>query len=313
MNLRQIEMFRAVMQTGSFTAAAEALHISQPGVSRAARHLEIQLGVPLFERVQGRIRPTDEAVALHEEIERSFHGVRSIQQFAEGLKHGTYSMLRVACSANVGARVVPRAIAAMLQARPAAQVSFEVITRTPQMIEALVARQVDLGISSVALEHPVLQARTIGYWELVCLFPRGHALAAKKMVTPHDIAGEPVVTFHGDTLQGRLIPQWLQQEQVPLAARATVRSGQTAASLVASGVGIAFVDHLTAISAEPFGLDWRPIRKSPRTPIQAAWSSDRAPSQQSQRMVKRIQEELAAIAARLGPPGGSRGGHKSRS
>lgn len=302
MNLRQIEMFRAVMQTGSFTGAAEALHISQPGVSRAARHLEIQLGVPLFERVQGRIRPTDEAIALHEEIERSFHGVRSIQQFAEGLKHGTYAMLRMACSANVGARVVPRAIAALLHARPAARVSFEVITRTQQMMDALVARQVDIGISSVALEHPVLQARTIGHWELVCLFPRGHALAAKKVIAPRDAAGEPVIAFHGDTLQGRLIPEWLQGERSALSARATVRSGQTAAALVASGVGIAFVDHLTAISVEPFGLDWRPIRKSPRTPIQAAWSSDRAPSQQAERMVQRIQEELAAIAPRLGAP-----------
>jgi DNA-binding transcriptional LysR family regulator len=94
MNLRQIEMFRAVMQTGSFTAAAEALHISQPGVSRAARHLEIQLGVPLFERSQGRIRPTDEALALNGEIERSYRGVQSIQQFARGLRHGTYAVLR---------------------------------------------------------------------------------------------------------------------------------------------------------------------------------------------------------------------------
>ena len=103
MNLRQIEIFRTVMQTGSFTAAAAALHISQPGISRAARHLEIQLGVRLFERAQGRIQPTYEAVCLNAEIERSYRGVQSIQEYARNLKFGVYSTLRIA-----GGPMVPR-------------------------------------------------------------------------------------------------------------------------------------------------------------------------------------------------------------
>ena len=58
MNLRQIEIFRAVMSAGSITGAARLLHVSQPSVSRMVRHLELQLGVALFERRNGRLFAT---------------------------------------------------------------------------------------------------------------------------------------------------------------------------------------------------------------------------------------------------------------
>lgn len=295
MNLRQIEMFRAVMQTGSFTAAAQALHISQPGVSRAVRHLELQLGVSLFERSKGRIRTTAEALALHAEIERSFRGVQSIQQFARGLKHGVHAMLHIACSPNLGVHVVPRAVASQLLESPGASVSFEVLLRAQQLVDALLSEQVDLGISSVALDHPMLETRTIGQWELVCIFPRSHPLAEKALVVPEAVAGESLVAFHADTLQGRMVAEWLQGKAAAVTTRALVRSGQAAASLVACGVGIAFVDNLTAFSAKALGLAWRPIRKSPRTPILGAWSQHHAPSQQAVRLCEAVRLELSKL------------------
>lgn len=298
MNLRQIEMFRAIMQTGSFTAAAEALHISQPGVSRAARHLEILLGVPLFQRVQGRIRPTDEALALYSEIERSFRGVQSIQQFAGSLKHGAYAMLRVACSPNVGIEIVPRAMAALLQSNPAASVSLEVFPRALQQKEVLLAQQVDLVFSSVAVDHPMLETMAVGHWDMVCLFREDHQLRSKKVITPKDVGAEAIVAFQADTLQGRVVKEWLTvQSKIPT-PRAYVRSGQAAASLVASGLGITFVDSLTARSARTNGgMDWRPMKGGPRFPIQAVWNRSHSPSLQSMRLCSFVRQELAGIVS----------------
>ena len=202
-------------------------------------------------------------------------------------------MLRVACSPNLGTHVVPHAIASLLQASPGAGVSFEVLQRAPQLVDALLSEQLDLGISSVALDHPMLETRTIGHWEMVCLFKADHRLANKAVIVPRDVAGEPLVAFHADTLQGRMVADWLQGTAAVVAARAFIRSGQAAASLVASGVGIAFVDNLTALSAAALGLAWRPIRKSQRVSILGAWSRHHAPSQQAMRLCKEIQEELA--------------------
>lgn len=296
MNLRQIELFRAIMQTGSFTGAAAALHISQPGVSRAARHLELQLGVSLFERSQGRIRPTAEALALQAEIDRSYRGVQSIQEFARSLKLGSYGVLRVACSPNAGAEVVPRAVAAFLDAHAGASVSLEVLPRAQQMVDALLSQQVDIGISSVPLEHPLLASEPVGVWQMVCLFPQQHRYAARKTgVTAADLAGEPLVAFHGDTLQGRTMAEWLKDAGDGVAPRALVRSGQTAAALVASGVGVGFVDNLTAIAAVSLGLAWRPMRDSRRFTIQAVWNTQHAPSQQVRRLVDLVRAQLTKV------------------
>ncbi|HAD86250.1 MAG TPA: transcriptional regulator, partial [Rhodospirillaceae bacterium] len=75
LNLRQVEAFRAVFQTGSMTAAGELMGGSQPAVSRLIRDLEAETGLPLFERAGGRVIATPDAVALIREVERSFHGL----------------------------------------------------------------------------------------------------------------------------------------------------------------------------------------------------------------------------------------------
>ncbi|CAJ3076526.1 LysR family transcriptional regulator [Burkholderia pseudomallei] len=61
LNLRQIEVFRAIMLTGSISGAAKLLHVSQPAVSRLISYAEQRLGLALFERIKGRLYPTPEA------------------------------------------------------------------------------------------------------------------------------------------------------------------------------------------------------------------------------------------------------------
>ena len=63
MRLRHVEIFHAVFSNGSIRAAARALNVSQPSVSKMLRHAEDQLGFKLFTVVRGRTMPTDEAHA----------------------------------------------------------------------------------------------------------------------------------------------------------------------------------------------------------------------------------------------------------
>ncbi|MBC7077924.1 MAG: LysR family transcriptional regulator, partial [Synergistales bacterium] len=70
MNLRQIEIFRAVMITGSISGASKLLFVSQPAVSRLLSHTELRMGLKLFERVKGRLYSTPEARSLFKEVEK---------------------------------------------------------------------------------------------------------------------------------------------------------------------------------------------------------------------------------------------------
>src|SRR5262252_8698433 len=165
MNLRQIEVFRAVMSTGSMTDAARLLHVSQPGISRMVRHLEVRLGVPFFERRKGRLVATPEASALYAEIDRVYQGVKHVQDVAAHLKHGTLSTLRVLSSANTALQLVPRCIAALLERFPQTTFHFEALP-TREIVKLVVAEEADVAVSSAPLDHPSLQVREVGQWSM---------------------------------------------------------------------------------------------------------------------------------------------------
>jgi len=80
MRLRHIEVFNAVMQTGSVSAAARLINVTQPAVSRTLQHAELQMGFALFQRARGRLTPTNEALALFPHIEKLFEQLDEVQR-----------------------------------------------------------------------------------------------------------------------------------------------------------------------------------------------------------------------------------------
>ena len=96
MNLRQIEVFRAVMEAGTVTGAATRLHVSQPAVSKQLRALEEDLGFAVFDRAHGRLIATAEAHALYDQAERVFTGVDQLQRFGRDLNEAKHGHLVVA-------------------------------------------------------------------------------------------------------------------------------------------------------------------------------------------------------------------------
>lgn len=194
MNLRQIEVFRAVMGTGSMSDAARLLHVSQPGVSRLIGHLELRLGVTLFERRKGRLQPTPEARTLHAEIERVYRGVQQVRDVAEHLRFGADAPLRVLASANVSLQLVPRAIAQVIASNPRARVSFEMLAPR-EMAARLVAEEADVGISSGAIDHPSLEVREIGQWRMLCALPSAHRLAHSKSLPMSELLQERLIVY----------------------------------------------------------------------------------------------------------------------
>ena len=109
-NHRQLEAFRAVMEAGTVTVAAERLYITQPAVSRLIQDLESALALTLFERRRGRLAPTVEAQALYEEVERSFSGLDKIAQAAADIRSLSRGTLRIAAMPALALGFLPRTI-----------------------------------------------------------------------------------------------------------------------------------------------------------------------------------------------------------
>lgn len=287
MNLRQIEVFRAVMLAGSVTDAAKLLHVSQPGISRMLRHIELQLGLTLFERRKGRLLPTPEAQALHAEVSEVYGGIRRVAERAQELKSGARLSLRVLASPSTSMVAVPRAVAALAGEFPDARIYLETLP-TREMLGRLTHREADLAISTIATDNALLASEQVGQWRLVCVFPRGHTLAAKRVLQPKDVLNERLIAFSRDSPQGRIIADWCERNRVQAASSIEVRSGQMACALASCGTGVAVVDNLTAQACRSETLDFRPIARSPTLGIFALTHAGFASSEPCRRMVELV-------------------------
>ncbi len=250
LNLRQIEVFRAVMLTGSISAASKLLYVSQPAISRLMSHTEQRLGLALFERIKGRLYPTPEARRLLGEVNAVYEGIERVNEIAEDLAAKRTGSLRVSCNPNLGQTVLPRAIAAFRAAHP--DIRIVVRTQIPaNMLRALLSGQVELAISNMPLAHPNLAARLLVRNPIVALVPAGHRLAARASVRPAELAGEPLIGYGADVPFGLLVREMFGGEDDQPDMRVQVEQAHVARALAQAGAGIALVDAMTV-----FGQDW---------------------------------------------------------
>jgi len=106
---RQIEAFRAIIESGSVTAAADLLFLTQPSVSRLLADLEAELGFALFARIGRSLTPTPEADALYEEVRRSFVGLQEISRVADDIRQYRSGSLKIAAMPALGLQFLPPA------------------------------------------------------------------------------------------------------------------------------------------------------------------------------------------------------------
>jgi len=262
MNLRQIEVFRAVMLAGSVTDAARLLHVSQPGISRMLGHIELQLGLKLFERSRGKLRPTPEAQALHAEVEHVYQGVQRVDERARDLKQGGGLTLRVLASPSTALEIVPQAVSALAMRFPGARIYMET-QLVREMVGQLTRNEADIAVSSLPIDHALLAGEVVGRWSLACVFGKEHPFSARRSISPRDVMGERLIAFSPDTPQGRLIAEWWRADGLERKTQIEVRSGQAACALAACGAGVAVVDDLTARAWNREKLDFRPLRGAP--------------------------------------------------
>ena len=294
MNLRQIEVFRAVMIAGSVTDAARLLCVSQPGVSRMLGHIELQLGLKLFQRIKGKLRPTPEAQALYARVVQVYHGVKRIEDCARELKTGAGLALRVLASPSIALELLPQAVAETTTQFPDARVYMET-QLVREIVGQLVAGDADLAIASLPVDHPMLQCNPLGRWSLCCVFHVEHQFSARRAIDPRDILKERLIAFSPDTPQGKAISQWSAEVDLPINSKIEVRSGQVACALAASGVGIAVVDSLTAHAWMHPKLAFRPITNAPTFNAYEIRNTNAAPSLISSHLIARVKERLNSL------------------
>ena len=256
-SLRQVEAFKAVIDTGSVTGAANLLHVSQPSLSRLLKTLEGSLGFSLFERRKGRLVATPEALLLYEEVQKYFRSLQTLAQTAVDIRSLSRGHLRLASFAALSIAVTPRAIKRFCHLNPAMRVSTTT-GQSRQVVDLVAARFADLGIADPMAVSDSVRVEKRWQFPCVCVVPEGHPLAARERIGIEDLTGETLIGLGREFLSRYRQGAALYDSLAPY-MHIQVQQSIAACALVAENAGVAIVDPFTARQWQPMGLAIRPL------------------------------------------------------
>ncbi|EGQ7646756.1 TPA: LysR family transcriptional regulator [Vibrio alginolyticus] len=245
MNLRQLEVFYAIMQAGTVSGAARLLHVSQPNVTRVLAHTEQQLSFALFERVKGRLVPTQEAKALLPEAEKVYQQLGQFRSLTNKVKQGTQH-LRVGAPPVLAAHLLAPTVALLSKEH---SISFELLTANrDELCSGLLKHELDVAIAFGEETPPAIMGHMLLKENLALIAPKSAAIPAEKTVILEELISHdlPIIGLDSRDPLGLLLHQTLSARDEHYQHAITVRSYSAAAELVKHQAGFAIVDPWTA-------------------------------------------------------------------
>ena len=290
MRLRHIELFQAILQTGSLTAAAELLHISQPAVSKSLQHAEQQLGFALFHRVRGKLQPTAEALMLQAPTEQLSSDLQNLRRLAANLRRANATRLRLICTPTLAQSVLPKALGQWRLQYP--DTECELATQhTREMIQALLLQEADIGLTLTRVEHPSLQVEALAESRLMAIAPAGWwpETDSHRPLRLQCLAGLSLIGLDGRDGLGALLNSHLQELKPAVNMMTRVQTYQLARQMVAAGQGLALVDPFTALMGPSGDIQVRPLEPRLGVTLYVLRRAGEAPVAAQQALLEQIQ------------------------
>ncbi|HWK67240.1 MAG TPA: LysR family transcriptional regulator [Rhizobiaceae bacterium] len=267
---RHIEVFRAVMATGSLTSAAQQLGVSQPSLSMTIRRFEDEIGARLFERISGRLVPTEEAKLILVEVERVYGQFELLSEAIHSIASGDASVFRFGTTPSIGMRLVPKALK-RLKERHSARTFYCDFLSQKDIRDYLLFGQGSCVATIAEANDPTLETRVIARGKLVCLMPRMHRLARRASVSPEMLATETLISFAPETPHGRYIDATYARAGVARRTDVFVHFVEAAISFVCEDIGVSIIDQFSAMDCERTGLVAVPLEASVDIPAYVHW------------------------------------------
>jgi DNA-binding transcriptional LysR family regulator len=248
MKLRHIEVFHAVMLTGTVNGAARLLNVTQPAVTKILQRAEDQLGFKLFVRNKGRIVPTAEANVLFAEAAKIFAGLDNMRSIARNLRSSGGLSVRIAAPPALCLGLIPAVVAAFSRDMP--EVTIEVHAHHyAEAINAVVRQDVELAIAFNPKDHPALVIDNLATSRFVGCFPASAAAGLPPVVDLATFEQWKFVALSGRDPIGIGVKVAQQLADVTLRASIEVNTNSLALLFVEQEAGAAIIDEYTAASA----------------------------------------------------------------
>ena len=254
MDIRTMQYYLAVVREGTISAAAEALHVAQPSLSRQMKELERELGTPLFMRGNRRITLTEEGIILRRRAEEMVQLMQRTEEEITQVKNHISGAVRIGAGESASFHYLSRTASRLSKAHP--DVRFHITSGdTQDLMDELTDGLIDFAVIFTEVDHNLYQSITLPESDRFgVLMPKAHPLASKDFVRIRDLKGCPVILSraHAAVISG-------MKDFFGLDVIATYNLIYNASLLVEDGLGLAVTFDGLVNCTETGTLTFRPL------------------------------------------------------
>jgi DNA-binding transcriptional LysR family regulator len=240
MDLRQLEIIRAIADTGSFTGAGEKLHVSQSAISRQILLLEDELGEAVFHRIGRRIRITPAGESLLQLSNRVFQDLQDTVSAISEKQESLGGTMRLVGGMTVCLYVFPGLLAEVRRIHPNLDLKITVGS-AERSIAMLRSGAGDLGLLTLPVEATDLVAVPVLEEELLIVTYPTHPFAKKKQVLPQDLNKQSFILFETGSITRRLVDEFFTRERIEAEIVMETENVEIIKAMVRHGLGISII------------------------------------------------------------------------
>ena len=240
MDLRQLEIIRAIAETGSFTAAGEKLHVSQSAISRQILILEEELGEPVFHRIGRRIKITPAGESLLQLSHRVFRDLQDTVSAISDTRESLRGSIGLVGGMTVCLYVFPALLAEVRRIHHSLEMRVTVGS-TQRSVEMLRSGAGDLGLLTLPIEASDLVSVPLLQEELLLATYPSHPLATRKQIVPADLEKEPFVLFETGSITRQIVEDFFGREGIAPPVIMETENVEIIKAMVRSGLGISII------------------------------------------------------------------------
>lgn len=243
LNFHQLHIFYTVAEKGSFSSAAQALHMTQPAVTMQVQSLEDYFGTKLFKRTTKRIELTEAGRALLPFALRSIELMRETEAGMARFTHMLEGRMQLGASLTIGEYILPRLLGPFGKEFPHISVSMKVMNTT-QILDEILQHQLTFGLVEAPIDHPDVHTEAVLSDELLLIVPAGHELARFDQVPLEEMLKHPfVLREQGSGTRRVMEEELIRRRQDPGELRIVMELGSTGAvkSAVEANLGISIL------------------------------------------------------------------------
>jgi DNA-binding transcriptional LysR family regulator len=280
----------ALVETGSFSAAAVRLHRSQPAISQQIRALEKDVGRTLFDRRGGV--PTPAGQLVYERARHILNEAGSLSRELEDFDESAGRELRVGTSDTAALHYLPPYVRRFSLAMP--RTRLVVVCRSSRAVEEQVLRgELDLGLVTLPAEAEGLETQAVFEQHFVLVAPKGHPVGKESKVSLSRLTGEPFLMLEPGTRTGGILNSYLAAQHFEPQVVLDSGSFEVIRRYVVEGIGLAFLPEALVRDGE-LPVEKVTVPGLPSVQIGAVWRRHAYQSAAEEAFLKLLKEGEAA-------------------